>query len=266
MIFHSTLYDGALERAGIEAQTPVFSITADLLCQKLASKMVRNKLLDDWKKGCGRSAEFGVKFQSAAPSLPEITAVPDMLVCKVFDSNTLVIPTDIRQRFLQDPCRSKEWKAILAEFDKAHGPHIAATTAPEVAATQAVEASNESLQWSEVFVDSPKTVSDLESKFQVAATFALSSGNLVAKIVEGPHIYICAPAAAGNFDTATPIFAHGGGSWLLDAKATKALQDIFFVILMLFFIVDVIVACTLWMLILMVVSETVVRFFVVSFF
>lgn len=103
MIFHSTLYDGALERAGIEAQTPVFSITADLLCQKLASKMVRNKLLDDWKKGCGRSAEFGVKFQSAAPSLPEITAVPDMLVCKVFDSNTLVIPTDIRQRFLQDP-------------------------------------------------------------------------------------------------------------------------------------------------------------------
>ena len=103
---------------------------------------------------------------------------------------------------------------------------VAVTTAPEVAATQSDEASS-GAPWSEIFKDCPKTVSDLESKFQVAATFALSSRTLVAKIVEGPHIYICAPAAAGNFDTATPIFAHGGGSWLLDAKATKALQDIF---------------------------------------
>ena len=232
VIFHSTLYDGAWERAAMEACTPIFSITPDQLCSKLAIKTIKNVILDDWKRGQGRSAELGVKFVPTPPSLPETAEIPELVVCKAIDENTMAIPTDIRQRWLRDPLRSKEWRDILGQFDKMHvvtqqqqqGMSTGAAAAGDAAGSEPGPAQSQADFWAGVFPGSKKKVEDLENG-HVAATFPLSSGSLVCKVIEGPEFYLCATTAAGNFDTSEPIFTHGGGAWLLESKAAKALED-----------------------------------------
>ena len=230
IVFHSTLYDGALERACIEADTPIFSVSVDMACQKLGTKMVANMLLDSWKRGQAKGAEFSTKFVADPPSLPEITDIPEMSLCKIMDQTTLAIPSDVRQRFLRDPLRSKEWKVILAEFDKRFDAASQRPLGPEAAAAAAaapvangVAADSAANPWSSIFADSPKSLEALES-MTISATFPLSSGALVCKITEGPQYFICATTAAGSFGVEEPVFSHGGGTWLLDAKAAKALQ------------------------------------------
>jgi hypothetical protein len=229
-VFHSTLYDGALERACIEVNVPIFSVSVDVACQKLGTKMVANMLLDSWKRGQAKGPEFSTKFVPDPPSLPEITEVPEMSLCKIMDQNTVAIPSDIRQRFLRDPLRSKEWKAILAEFDKrfeaaSQRPLGSDEGAPAAVANGAAESSEagSANPWAGIFRDSPKSLEALES-MTVSATFPLSSGALVCKITEGPQYYICATTAAGSFGVEEPVFSHGGGTWLLDSKAAKVLQ------------------------------------------
>lgn len=229
VIFHSTMYDGALERAAIEAQTPVFSVSADAVTHKLSCKIVRNTLLEGWKKGEAKGPEFSVKFVAEPPSLPEITKLPEMTLCKIMDHNTVAIPSDIRQRFLRDPLRSKEWKEILAEFDKkfeatSQGQPAQATPAAE---TESGAGKPES-SWKDIFPDSPEELTVLDA-MDVSSTFPLGSGSLVCKVIEGPQYFICATTSSGSFDTAEAVFLHNGGTWLLDGKAAKALQDKFLV-------------------------------------
>ena len=47
---------------------------------------------------------------------------PELLVLLQVEGK-LAIPQEIRQKFLGDPVRSVEWKAILIKFDKIHGPN-----------------------------------------------------------------------------------------------------------------------------------------------
>ena len=231
MIFHSTLYDGAWERAAVEALTPIFSISADTSCAKLAVKTVKNILLDDWKQGQGRSPEFGVKFVADPPSLPENIQVPEMNLCKIIDEGSLSIPSDVRQRWLRDPLRSKEWRDILAKFDQAHVPRAAAGTG-ESSGTGAA-GSGEAGQappgqadfWAGVYPESTRSLEELE-KGNVAATFPLANTSLVCKVVEGPEFFLCGTTSAGTIDTSEALFTHGGGTWILESKAAKALEDI----------------------------------------
>ena len=239
VIFHSTLYDASLENAAIELATPIFSITEDLGCEKMALKLMRQKLLEDWKAGKGPVAEMGVKFQSTPPSLPEVTAVPEMTACKIVgegESVVLTIPSDLRQKYLQDPLRAPAWKQILAQFDKAHKPKAPVAANPQAPTTpQAgdqpmsssgqVDANSVSAFWKDIFPDSPRTITGLEAKGTAAASFPLSCGDLVCKVLEGPEYYICATSAAGSFTTEQAIFTHGAGVWLLEGKASKAIQE-----------------------------------------
>ena len=228
MVFHSTLYDGAWERAALEAMTPIFSVTTDLGCSKLGTKTVKNVLLEDWKQCQGRSAELGVKFVTTPPSLPETAVVPEMLVCKVMDENTLAIPSDTRQRWLRDPLRSKEWKEILVQFDKIHTatavkvPAINQETTGSDSAAAVPQAAADF--WAGVFSGSTKSLEELERNCTVSATFPLHNTTLVCKVTEGPEFYLCATTAAGSVDTSSPLLTHGGGQWLIDSKAAKALE------------------------------------------
>ena len=209
-MFHSTAYDGALERAAINMGLSVFSVSADAACQKLASKRVKTQLLDDWKQGTLKVP--GPKYISAVPSLPSEAVVPELVVCKHVDG-TLHIPVDIRQKYLTDPVRSAEWKKLLNAFDRSHGV-VAPPPNPDGAST-----------WSQIFTGEPRTLQDLEGQCQVCASFALNgSGSLVFKVVEGPKLFICA-CTAGEFSASEPLLCHGAGTWLLDNKAEKAVQD-----------------------------------------
>ena len=77
---------------------------------------------------------------------------------------------------------------------------------------------------SDLFPDEPKTLEAMLKTYTVASTFTLSEGGLVAKVVEGPKLFIAAPVA-GAFDTESPLLCHGAGAWLLDEKAKKAMQE-----------------------------------------
>ena len=228
-MFHSTAYDGALERAAINMGLSVFSVSAEAACQKLASKRVKTQLLDDWKQGTLKVP--GPKYISAVPSLPSEAVVPELVVCKQVDG-TLHIPVDIRQKYLTDPVRSAEWKKLLNAFDKSHGV-VAPPPKPENVTMPSTNGSNGNdgvsdtgaSTWSQIFTGEPRTLQDLEGQHQVCASFALNgSGSLVFKVVEGPKLFICA-CTAGEFSASEPLLCHGAGTWLLDNKAKKAVQD-----------------------------------------
>ena len=81
--------------------------------------------------------------------------------------------------------------------------------------------------WGDIFKDGPKTINDLEKKFnKIAATFAVADGNgLVCHVLEGPQIYAAAPTNFESFLASQMLLGHGGGVWLLDAKGAKALKE-----------------------------------------
>ena len=190
---------------------------------------MKNVLLEDWwKQARGRSAELGVKFVSEPPSVPENIAVPELKLCKIVENDTLGIPTDVRQRWLRDPIRSKEWRDMLTKFDRIHAPIAGQAPVTQQADDSQGEASSadSAVQdfWAGVFPDATKSLQVLEQG-TVSATFPLPNSPLVVKVIEGPQFFLCATTAAATLDTSGPLFTHGGGTWLLDSKATKALED-----------------------------------------
>ena len=239
VIYHSTAYDASWEKAAIKQSCPIVGLTTDLACQKLAATMLKNHLLTEWKSDSG--VIKGTKYVSACPNLPEEISPPELLVCKQVD-NTLTIPQDIRQRWLQDPVRSGEWKKLIQKFQQLHGSPsestagaAAAPATPAVGTSGAVtsppaadgQAADGEDLWKNVFEGEPRKLEDLVTKYgEPVATFAApGSSGFQIKVTEGPKFWLYAPVA-GTFDCLEfPILAHGAGNWLLDSKAEKALTD-----------------------------------------
>ena len=183
-------------------------------------------LLQSWKEG-GAHVQ-GPKFQSNPTGLPDgaVFDPASLAVCKLVE-DSLIIPSDLRQKYLQDPLRSPEWKQILKKFDAAHGATaVPAASAPSASAGSIENpAENGEDAWATMFADDPKTVKELEEKFQICSSFALPGNSaLVCKVIEGPKLFVCA-VTAGTFDTEQPIILHGAGTWLLDNKAQAAMDN-----------------------------------------
>ena len=173
--------------------------------------------------------------------MPDAIEVPTLSVLKNVDGK-LCIPSDVRQRWLQDPIRNFEWKKIVAKFDQHHGQVSSLSPPVGVSADAVVTSGSDAVvtsgsdavvtsgsdavvtSGSDLFPDEPKTLEDMLKTYTVASTFTLSEGGLVAKVVEGPKLFIAAPVA-GAFDTESPLLCHGAGAWLLDEKAKKAMQE-----------------------------------------
>lgn len=235
MLFHSTLYEGALERARIDLGVPAFAVSVDTVAVKLATKTVRNRLLHEWKKGQSKPEYGNIKFVSEPPCADGASnELPTMQLCKIVGEgadSVLSAPTDIRQKWLGDPAHAPEWRSLLRKFDAKHGA-VPAPRQGVVAASgsqAAPVAAGASLQsdWDNIFSGDPKQIQDLEQKFsKIGATFAIDNGDgLVCYVVEGPQFYLAAPTNAGSFTSSQLLLGHGGGSWLLDAKAAKAIED-----------------------------------------
>ena len=174
----------------------------------------------------------GARYVPDSPGLPDTVTPPDLLVCKEVEGK-LTIPSDVRQKFLGDPLRSAEWKKLLKSFEKLHGsastpPAAAAPSTPATApATPAGSPATDASPWKHIFEGEPRTLTDLVAKYgEPSSTIsAPGSSGFVIKVVEGPKFFLCAPVA-GTFDcNEGPVLSHGAGSWLLDTKAEKMLQD-----------------------------------------
>ena len=232
-MFHSTVYDGALERACVELGVPIFGITADVNAVKLSTKSVRNQLLEEWKKGHGKPEYGGVKFVAEPDAASvEAEAPPAMQLCKVLGDGAdqvLTLPSDVRQKWLADPSHAPEWRGLLRKFDAKHGAplpqQVAAVQAAQAASSDVAQAGDSG--WGDIFKDSPKTINDLQKQYnKIAATFAVAEGSgLVCHIVEGPQIYVAAPTSSESFLASQMLLGHGGGIWLLEAKGAKALKE-----------------------------------------
>eukprot|EP00438_Fugacium_kawagutii_P012420 Skav215474 [mRNA] locus=scaffold1089:880060:886109:- [translate_table: standard] len=240
IVFHSTSYDGALEKACVALSCPVWGVTTELACHKLASKLIRGHLLEEWKNDTGLIK--GAKYVQVPPQRPEEVAAPEFLVCKEEDGK-LIIPVDVRQKWLQDPCRSAEWKRLLQQFDKIHGAHaeVRAVVAPVPStpppaqgsatnsspAPSGVTVEDNADPWKAIFEGEPRTLDDLVNKYgEPSATFsAPGSSGFVIKVVEGPKMFLCAPVAGAMDCNETPLLSHGAGTWLLDNKAEKMMKD-----------------------------------------
>ena len=215
-------FDGISTPEGV----PVWSISVDPACVRLATKLMRSHLLDAWKNGTGLIS--GDKYVAVA-QMPDAIDVPSLSVLKVVDGK-LCIPPDVRQRWLADPIRSLEWKKVVGKFDQHHGQ--SSTLSPPVAVQADAVVTSESAAVPEgegqcvppEWADEPTTLEDMVKKYTVASTFALSEGGLVAKVVDGPKLFIAAPVA-DSFGTESPLLCHGAGAWLLDAKAEKAMKE-----------------------------------------
>eukprot|EP00435_Cladocopium_sp_Y103_P022300 s1179_g5.t1 len=244
VVYHSTSYDGCWEKAAVKLGCGVCAATADLGAHKLANKMVRSYLLNEWKSGSGLIS--GQKFVETASNMPDEIMTPEFLLCKM-QGEQLVLPSDIRQKWLADPLRSKEWKKILSVFDRQHGVQSSSAAAAQpVPATPAAAPEGQAAAgedavpvtegseaaavpggpWATIFADEPKTVEALTQKYDVAATFATNgSSGLVLKVVEGPKLFLCAPLAGSLSWDENALVTHGAGQWLLDAKAAKLIED-----------------------------------------
>ena len=161
---------------------------------------------------------------------PVETSMPELALCKLHE-NKLTIPEEVKSQFLTDPCRSSEWRKVIAEFDrKWSGSGQGQVQAQPSAKGQDSEAdqgegagpgAGTSL-WDTAFEDEPQTVSALEAKYQPVHTFVIGD-NLAAVIVEGPKLFL---KALGQVEwvSAEPVLFYGAGSWLLDQKATTFLE------------------------------------------
>jgi len=195
---------------------------------------MRSYLLDEWKNGSGLIA--GSSYVAVA-QMPDAIEVPTLSVLKNVDGK-LCIPSDVRQRWLQDPIRNFEWKKILGKFDQHHGQVSSLSPPVGVSADAVVTSGSDAVVTSgsdavvtsgsdlmpPEWADEPTTLEAMLRTYTVASTFSLSEGGLVAKVVEGPKLFIAAPVA-GAFDTESPLLCHGAGAWLLDEKAKKAMQE-----------------------------------------
>lgn len=73
--------------------------------------------------------EQGLKYQPL-PAQEELAqgfqvVAPEFRLCRLDGATgTFHIPVDIRQRYLQDPVRSPEWREILKRFDAAYAAGV----------------------------------------------------------------------------------------------------------------------------------------------
>ncbi|CAK9061090.1 Uncharacterized protein SCF082_LOCUS32063, partial [Durusdinium trenchii] len=192
IIYHATSYDAAWEKAAVQLSCPVIGLTMDLACHKLASKLLRSHLLEEWKRDSGMIK--GARYVPDSPGLPDTVTPPDLLVCKEVEGK-LTIPSDVRQKFLGDPLRSAEWKKLLKSFEKLHGtastPAAAPSTPATAPATPAGSPATDASPWKHIFEGEPRTLTDLVAKYgEPSSTIsAPGSSGFVIKVVEGPTFF-----------------------------------------------------------------------------
>ena len=102
-------------------------------------------------------------------------------LCKVTgegDATTLVVPSDIRQKYLQDPIRAGEWRQILqplqvSKLENLRWPQLT------LGETSSRTPQRQWKIWK-------KKVETISASFSLAE----SSFRLVIKLVEGPQLYV----------------------------------------------------------------------------
>ena len=166
---------------------------------------------------------------------PVIAERPTLSLCLEQDG-ALVIPPDIRSRYLADPTRSPEWRKLLQQFDRKWGDSSDDQATPprnqepspsdqhEPPSTSGAASTEQaSTEWASIFQGEPTDQDSLNSKYGAPAITFTISGTLTGVVVEGPKLFLVS-SGDSTVGIDSPILCYGAGTWLLDARANTFIQ------------------------------------------
>ena len=188
----------------------------------------------DWKGGVGVIGKMTPRYKpSPEDETPVVAEQPSLSICLEQDG-VLVIPPDIRSKYLADPTRSPEWRKLLQQFDRKWGASDDQPTPPraqersdqpELSSTSGSTTDQDSSTWASIFPGEPTDQDSLNSKYGAPAITFTISGTLTGVVVEGPKLFLVSSGdSTAGIDA--PILCFGAGTWLLDARATTFIQAI----------------------------------------
>ena len=182
-----------------------------------------------WTYGGGALIEAGYPAFVAQPpdeKMPTKPLVPQFKLCHYdASSNTLSIPRDIRDKWLTDPVRAIDWRAVLKNFDSVHLPPLDSSDPqpqPEPDAQKVTPTAN----FMEVFPGEPATIEAFNEKYKKDDIFAeVSEGAVVYVLMKNEGVLYLHAKEATTLSATTPIVLYGAGRWLQDEKAKEFKED-----------------------------------------
>lgn len=228
LVHHTTGYEAALERAilappDISAPIGSFTWAPSLELSQYVKMQIADLLVSQWMHHQGPLTKVGSDKYAAwdDSALPSTSPPTNLRVLRIVD-DTLVLPQDLRARFLVDPLRGMEWRKLLETFDRTYG--VGVCQAPRVEETLEATVQPSSFDWATVFPTDPVTEQTFKEMYPVTlATMDLqgSKGHLTV-VTEGSEnrLFLIAKDDL-NLDQESWLLGHGAGSWLQDSKAVE---------------------------------------------
>ena len=230
LVVNYTLYDGCLEKSCVAMNLPVVSHADRQPVFLTASKLMKNHLMDLWKK---RQAPFHdripkYKAEIDPDNLPNPAQLPELKICSFVDG-ALVLPRDIRAEFLTDTVRAPEWRKIIQEFDRCYGR----TDAAEVEQSAGNESDPVAPANGPLALEPAEEAAGFHSRCDAKVKGKFSwSPELTAFVVEPepsddqddvmPEYELYLEASADyTIGTDEAVITYGAGSWLTDGKVEK---------------------------------------------
>lgn len=255
IVHNATSYDGWLEKALVIqpqhglANKPIACISWVLNPDVLAfvQRTLVSNLVEQWKADKGPLAAHRMeKFKPWDPAAAlEEQQLPSLSVCKIIDSK-LVLPQEVRRRFLRDPVRSNQWREILGKFDAAYTAAAETTPVTTVVAAPVVpSASTETpdepsqgalaapqpapIDMYSWFPGEPKTLDILKTRYGNNCQFDhLANDKVYFFLVEDSDVkklFLVAKEPFQMEKLTEYLLGHGAGVWLQSNKATQWFQD-----------------------------------------
>jgi hypothetical protein len=219
-------------------------------------KNLVNCLVDQWKAGRGPlhiPSNDRYKSWAECSALEPPTEPPSLALCRLVDSR-LVLPQEVRAKWLRDPVRSNQWREILSKFDAAYsgaaaetdarlagGAAAPVTTVGSAAAEDTEpagghEAAASATGW---FPGEPTTFEAVKAQYPNSTSFDHVSGKcfflLTETAMEGAEdgstikkLFLIGKESVivGGLNDATGFFlGHAAGLWYQQAKAQKFVRD-----------------------------------------
>ena len=168
---------------------------------------------------------MGVKFEPTLAVVQPGPSAPELRLCKI-DGETLMIPRDIRDRWLTDVVRGPQWRDVLRKFDAVFATEVMPVNPePEPEDPQRAIVTTEvvDFDWGVVFPGSAHTEEEL-AKLKVVHSCPWGANGGSFNVTDENQLYLLATQ-----DITVPddvwVLGYGAGQWLLDEKATSFLQN-----------------------------------------
>ncbi|CAE6940362.1 unnamed protein product [Symbiodinium sp. CCMP2456] len=184
-------YEGALEKACLQSahhngpRILSYSVGEDHTVVKYSERLLAQYLLEDWKAGNNFIGAPAFQPDPPAPG-PEGTTEPTFNLCSLAQNSdgtpALALPPGIRSKWSEDSARKDDWDKLLSKFDaSAHTTTAASSAAPSSSTSDKTGAIVQGS--SEAWNSEPRTLDDLEARYDTLHTFPGRNANTVLKIV-----------------------------------------------------------------------------------